>query len=299
MTEESNSQISAAPYSTAPSVSLREAREAAGLQLATLAAMLKVPVERLVALEEGRYQDLPNPTFARGLASSVCRVLKIDPAPVLQGLPQIADVKLVHGAAIQAVVDMPRRRRWPQLSATSLRSPIVWAGLLLALALALWWWLPPRDSAESLPSPSELPLPGTAVIAEPLAPVSQAESLPPPQQAVQVPQGPAPAEPQSAVPQALPVNRPSPAPVPSAQVAPAQPLIQLRARVTTWVQLNDAAGRELQQKTLQPGQTLDYDGQGPVQVVLGRSNGVDVIVRGQPYDTSSFASNRVARFEVN
>ena len=72
----------------------------------------------------------------------------------------------------------------------------------------------------------------------------------------------------------------------------------MRARETTWVQLKDIAGKELQQRTLQPGQTLDHDGQGPVLVVLGRSSGVDVIVRGQPFDTSSFASNRVARFEV-
>ena len=303
MTEESHSQIAAAPDSPVPSVSLREAREAAGLQLAALAVTLKVPVERLLALEEGRYQDLPNPTFARALASSVCRVLKIDPVLVLRGLPQIADVKLVHGAAIQAVVDMPRRRRWPKLSSASLRSPVVWTCLLLLLALALWWWLPQRDSAQSLLSPPELPPQGAGVVVEPLAPTSQPMALPPSQPtANQVAQPTVVVEPQPAPPAISPAPsaaaQASVAAAAAVQAAAAQPLIQLRARATTWVQLKDATGRELQQKTLQPGQTLDYDGQGPVQVVLGRANGVDVIVRGQPYDTSSFASNRVARFEV-
>ena len=230
-------------------------------------------------------------------------MLKIDPVPVLRGLPQIADVKLVHGAAIQAVVDMPRRRRWPKLSSASLRSPVVWTCLLLLLALALWWWLPQRDSAQSLLSPPELPPQGAGVVVEPLAPTSQPMALPPSQPtANQVAQPTVVVEPQPAPPAISPAPsaaaQASVAAAAAVQAAAAQPLIQLRARATTWVQLKDATGRELQQKTLQPGQTLDYDGQGPVQVVLGRANGVDVIVRGQPYDTSSFASNRVARFEV-
>ena len=84
----------------------------------------------------------------------------------------------------------------------------------------------------------------------------------------------------------------------TAQSAQAQPRLQLRARATTWVQLKDGAGKELQQRTLQPGQTLDYDGELPLQVVLGRASGVDVIVRGQVFDTSAYAPNKVARFEV-
>ena len=238
MTEESHSQIAAAPDSPVPSVSLREAREAAGLQLAALAVTLKVPVERLLALEEGRYQDLPNPTFARALASSVCRVLKIDPVPVLRGLPQIADVKLVHGAAIQAVVDMPRRRRWPKLSSASLRSPVVWTCLLLLLALALWWWLPQRDSAQSLLSPPELPPQGAGVVVEPLAPTSQPMALPPSQPtANQVAQPTVVVEPQPAPPAISPAPsaaaQASVAAAAAVQAAAAQPLIQLRARAAT------------------------------------------------------------------
>ena len=69
-------------------VRLREAREAAGLHIAAMAAALKVPVRKLEALEAGRYDELPDLTFARALASSACRQLKIDPAPVLEQIPQ-------------------------------------------------------------------------------------------------------------------------------------------------------------------------------------------------------------------
>lgn len=67
---------------------LREAREAQGLQAGALAVALKVPVRQIEALEADRMDLLPDMVFARGLAASICRQLKIDPQPVLARLPQ-------------------------------------------------------------------------------------------------------------------------------------------------------------------------------------------------------------------
>lgn len=319
MTEDSSpssaSQTAAAerPQTTPPSQLLREAREAAGLQLASLSATLKVPVERLQALEEGRYQDLPNLTFARALASSVCRALKIDPAPVLQGLPQGGEVKLGSDRPVQASAIVPSRQGMFRLPAAfQLGAPLLLSLLVLVLAVALWWWLPQRDAemasegeadaaASEPPVPtlvSEEPVPVPAAAGSPLAapPVVVEPVAAPVPAAPLVPAAPAtpaaPAAPVSSAPAA------SITPVATAQSAQAQPRLQLRARATTWVQLKDGAGKELQQRTLQPGQTLDYDGELPLQVVLGRASGVDVIVRGQVFDTSAYAPNKVARFEV-
>ncbi len=320
MTEDSSpssaSQTAAAerPQTTPPSQLLREAREAAGLQLASLSATLKVPVERLQALEEGRYQDLPNLTFARALASSVCRALKIDPAPVLQGLPQGGEVKLGSDRLVQASAIVPSRQGMFRLPAAfQLGAPLLLSLLVLVLAVALWWWLPQRDAemasegeadaaASEPPVPtlvSEEPVPVPAAAGSPLAAppvVVEPVAAPVPAATPAAPVAPAtpaaPAVPVSSAPAA------SVTPVATAQSAQAQPRLQLRARATTWVQLKDGAGKELQQRTLQPGQTLDYDGELPLQVVLGRASGVDVIVRGQVFDTSAYAPNKVARFEV-
>ncbi|NJM43298.1 MAG: helix-turn-helix domain-containing protein [Brachymonas sp.] len=68
---------------------LREAREAHGLHVAALAVSMKVPVKKLEALEADRLEDLPDAVFVRALASSVCRALKIDAAPILAKLPQL------------------------------------------------------------------------------------------------------------------------------------------------------------------------------------------------------------------
>jgi len=75
---------------------LRRAREAAGLHVAALAVSLKVPVRKLEALEENRWDLLPDAVFVRALASSVCRTLKIDPQPVLDRLPQNTAPRLVR-----------------------------------------------------------------------------------------------------------------------------------------------------------------------------------------------------------
>src|SRR3954470_24334715 len=66
---------------------LREAREAHGLHIEMVAAALKVSPQKLIALEADDIESLPDPVFARALAASVCRALRIDPAPVLAKLP--------------------------------------------------------------------------------------------------------------------------------------------------------------------------------------------------------------------
>ena len=77
---------------------LREAREAAGLHVGALAVSLKVPVKKLEALEADDLEQLPDAVFARALAATVCRSLKVDPEPVLARLPQLHTPPLQVGS---------------------------------------------------------------------------------------------------------------------------------------------------------------------------------------------------------
>jgi len=72
---------------------LRAARERSGLQLPALAAAIKVTPRKLEALEADRLDLLPDPTFARALATAVCRALKVDAAPVLALLPRASELE--------------------------------------------------------------------------------------------------------------------------------------------------------------------------------------------------------------
>ena len=74
------------------------ARETQGLHIAVLAAQIKVAPRKLEALEADRYDALPDVTFTRALAQTVCRQLRIDAEPVLARLPQGGAHRLEHVA---------------------------------------------------------------------------------------------------------------------------------------------------------------------------------------------------------
>ena len=121
---------------------LRNARQAQGLGLDALAASLKVSVNKLQALEQNQFDLLPDAAFVRALAASVCRLLKLDPAPVLQRLPPIdAFKKTVQNRGIntpfhtrEAAVGSPSRMQFSR--------PAVLFGLALLLGALVLIFLP-------------------------------------------------------------------------------------------------------------------------------------------------------------
>ena len=78
---------------------LRLAREAQGMTLERLASTIKVTPAKLAALEQGQYDLLPDASFTRALAMTVCRALKLDPSAVLASLPAARPVSLAGGKA--------------------------------------------------------------------------------------------------------------------------------------------------------------------------------------------------------
>src|SRR5690606_2917556 len=81
---------------------LAHRRESAGVHVAALAMMLKVPVAKLQALEADRYEMFADAVYVRALASSACRALKTDPAEVLALLPGAAPAPLRIDKGINA-----------------------------------------------------------------------------------------------------------------------------------------------------------------------------------------------------
>lgn len=322
----------AGPPATGSVLTLREAREQAGVRVEALAASLKVPVRLLEALEAGRYDELPDRTFARTLALSVCRQLKLDPAPVLAHMPTAAQVRL--GESETALhTPMPKAggsvlTRAVAAPVQTLSTPAALAMLVLAVALALWFLLPQQDVPEPLaapeappaqinaPAPADAPAPDAVLAPTPQTPpAAAAPRQPEPAAPTPTPSAPplgaaapavaAPAVPAS-VPAALPpAPAPAPAPatpvplaVPAAATAdPAAPL-RLSAQQSAWVQVTGASGRVLLQRHLQAGEEVGFAHDLPLQVVIGRADAVQVAVRGQALDLAAHSRNNVARLQV-
>lgn len=310
---------------------LREARQAQGLEIDALASMIKVAPAKLEALEQGRYEQLPDANFTRALAMTVCRSLKIDPAPVLAALPAAQAIPL---APQKPALNQPfKESRGANLSFDSgdnfdlktLLKPQWLAPILLLLASVGVYVMPdsvqwphwPGQGAEpvaSAPSAPAAAVPAASSVAlDASAPeLSASEANPSPADlasvASAIAESPGP-EAASAppVPASVVVTAPvaaATAAKPAASTASAAngaagsgPLV-LKARAPAWVEVRDGKGGILLSRHLQAGETVDLSGATPFKLHLGNSAGLDVIYRGQPVELVSYTRNNVARLEL-
>lgn len=278
---------------------LRQAREAAGLHIAALAAALKVPVKKLEALEAGRYEELPDMTFARALAASACRQLKIEPAFVLEQIPDAVRPPL--GGATPPI-NAPFKSGDGSSSGgamTWLSRPVVWGvGLLLlaavAMALLPQGWIA-RFQASIAPEPGlAVTTPGgviESVVTSLPDGVPQASSQP-----ATGSDGAVAATGSGALVQAP--ATPAPTAAEPTLATSVSTLLSIRAVNESWIEVINGSGVQVVQRVLKPGETLDFSTAPPYSVVVGRADAVQVTVRGQPLDVMPYARNSVARFEV-
>ena len=286
---------------------LREARQASGMHIAALAVALKVPVSKLEALEADNFGALPDTVFVRALASSVCRTLKLDPAPILALLPQSQSPRLAtDSAGLNAPVKGSGGR---PSSATSFSSNstsrsvtlIVLALLVGALILVFF----PRQEPGAPVTPAN-PSEDRSVAAAEGAPAASALVLETPQEA------PVAAQPASGTVQTVAVPAGTEASATAIQsgvaasasagaggvVSPPAGVLVLRARSESWVQVRDSTGVSVLQRSLAAGESVSVAGRLPLSVVVGRADATEVLVRGKPFDLTAVSRENVARFEV-
>ena len=293
---------------------LRQARQAQGVALGDLAATLKVPVEKLQALEDEDWQRLPDVVFLRALAQTICRTLHLEAAPVLALLPQ----QKVTALAPQGGLNAPMRERGvPSILATNTKhSPWPWVVLLLIVLggggyLGVQWMAPEwvRGVSTTVSAPSDpagdSPLFSPAVPEEGdgggmgnMGDVAQAGEVPTVQAAALM--QPALPEEEGAQPGfAAPAPAAEPAAAPAAQAAASvSPVLRITAKGATWVQVLDAQQRLLIEKILQDGEVFSTSAPKPLTVALGKADLATVEVNGAPFDVQAVARSNVARFEV-
>ncbi len=280
----------------------RQAREDAGLHIAVLAVSLKVPVSKLEALEADRLNQLPDAMFARALAATVCRQLKIDPEPVLQRLPQMTPRLTPDHGGINAPFRTLDEKSRTGMS-TELSRPVVLAVLAILLGALVLILLPSfsRHSGEdaepvaSLPAPASRAKVATGEVAHPSGPPNTA-ALPP-----------SPPTANAALAAEVPASAAAPAPASAVAAlttaampadAASDAVLVFSAKAASWVQVTDARGNAVLRKTLAPAEVARVSGALPLSVVVGRADATSVRVRGQPFDLAPSTKSNVARFEV-
>lgn len=301
--------VDAAPPATAGEM-LRAARERQGVHLAVLAASLKVAQRKLELIEGNRYDELPDATFTRALALSMCRALKIDAEPVLSRLPQpqghgLDQVSLGLNAPFRDRANAGDGAEWPRVFSL----PVIGA-LLLAGAAALVYLVPSGSwSVDRLLSMFDGGTAAGVSATSASAPRANVEAAP---ASVVVPApSPLQASVQTSVPAtasvAPPVELPPAAGAVSAVVdtvfsapasaPPAGGMLTLRASAESWVEVRDRNGQILLSRTLAPGEAAGVDGAAPLSLTVGNAEATEVVFRGRPLTLAANRDN-VARMEL-
>ena len=298
---------------------LRQARESIGLHIAALAVSLKVPVKKLEALEADRFDLLPDVVFVRALASSVCRNLKIDTAPILERLPQTGSPKLSsQGMGINTPFRVPGDKRgssiWAQVS-----RPAVLAGLVFLLGALILFFLPTVKTGVDANNPNAAPKatntqPSRLAAIEAIAGAVSPGASTPHSSFSQVSLS------SSAVgPTTSAADLPSMAIASSSLLAPVDPLqalavpaspasavssvtstgiVVFTAKGASWVEVTDSKGVVVLRRTLSAGEVVGASGVLPLAAIVGRADATKVQIRGNLFDLTAVAKDNVARFEV-
>lgn len=299
MTESNRQDSPSAGAGPSAGTLLRTARQAQGLHIAALAAAIKVSQRKLELLEADRLSELPDATFARALAQTVCRSLKIDPAPVLAALPQATGSRL---AAVDGGINAPFRDRpghyHEPARLAMLASPAVWGTALIAAA-ALWVLWMPADWVSSIQTAISGPAPAASAASAP----AEAMTEPVPVAAVPEAVAAAPAEAASAAmtegaASAVVVSLPASAASAPAALPVAEVPLQLKASATTWVEVIDGQSKVLVSRMLVSGEVLPLDGAAPFKLKIGNAAGTEVVFRGQVVDLAASTRDNVARLEL-
>lgn len=243
---------------------LRAARATAGLSLTDVAARTRIPLRQLEAVEQGRYDTLPSPTYAIGFAKAYARVVGADEVSIATAVRgEIA--RLGVRQPEYAPYEMPDPARVPSRGLV-----VVAAGAALAvlILLALWYGTDLFRGGRSSPAPE-------ATTAAPLSsPASSPASSP--------------------VATAVPAASRAPAP------APTGGLVRLTATARVWLRVYDADDKTLYLGTMDAGGHFDVpaDAKGPM-VNIGRPDKLAVTLDGRPVPPLGASDHAVKDVKVD
>ena len=286
---------------------LAAARHERGLGLPEVAQQLKFGVRQLEALEADRFDQLPGGTFARGMVRSYARLLKVDPEPLLARIAGRFDAPDSNQLAARFSQPVP-------FSDGARRSTFVYLGLSAAILVVVGGVAYQWQNERKAPKQIALVKPKAEPAARKPAPAAQQASTPAPSveapAAIEekkpsvAPKKPAAEEKKAGekkVEEAKAVER-KPAPVAKAVDAPPPSGVhRIVLRVETdeaWLEVTDAAGRQLVSSLNPAGSERVVQGRGPFTLVIGNASHVRVLHNDHELDLKPYTRVEVARFTI-
>lgn len=248
---------------------LRQARDAAGLSAADVAAKMRVPVRVVESLEADDWERLGAPVFIRGqLRSYACAV----------GLP--ADSLVPESSTPIAPPELTPRTYVPAMQRMAEQAARRLVYVVITAAIAVPAWVVTRQHVDEAARPTA----SLDVL------VDDADSG------------------LAGSGNAYPVSPPSPfmasiAPIQSRQAprarAPAQAALALHFQGESWAEIHAPDGSLLEQALVAAGEERRYSAGEVGRVVLGNAGAVRVETDGRARDLEPYQRANVARFTVS
>jgi len=285
---------------------LARLREERGLALTDVAQQLKFAARQLEALEQERFEALPGGTFVRGMVRAYARLLKVDAEPLLG---RLAD----RFAAPDSNSLAARYKQPVPFSDGARRSTFVYLGASLGVlvavgAIAYQWYreqetrhppsvaAAPKAAAPKAAAPAARPAPVAAPAptetktaekpktAEKAAVVAKEKTLPVAEKSSEKSD-----KAEKALKEAALVQKPIPAGVHR---------IVFRCEEEAWLEVRDAAGRQLLSSLNPAGCERVVQGRGPFELVIGNASHVQVLHNDRLLDLRPHSKQDIARFTI-
>jgi len=252
---------------------LRRMRESAGLSIEDIASETKISSRILTALEEGKFQYLPEKVFSTNFVRQVGHLIGMDEDRLAGAFAEAWErFELASGShpAILALPPAPQRSiRWTLV----IPSILAVVGFLVAAVLIWRTWHQPRE------------LPGVAMAPTATVGISRPSPFLP---------SPAPATSATVLPAAAATQPPvSPTEAQDGYVAFT---VRVEPLGECWLRYRDATGRTARE-TVGSGETREFQLPAPVRLTLGNAGAVSVEVAGRRFTDLGMAG-QVVHLEV-
>lgn len=287
---------------------LRLARETQGFSTQEVAHQLRMSAKQIEAMEADQFTKLPEATIVKGFIRNYAKLLKIPAQPLLDAYLVIVPDKQQHSLTLMPASSMklvsdhqkPGSKRY------------LFVLLAAFVAISVWFFYQNFIQKPNPLSPTvDLVEPAVEALPEIALPIAERNSQ------AAAPAAVAPADTSAAgVTQAPAVTADNTSTSPAAEVpAPASPSanattadssavnapakLELNASQETWVSVADAAGKEIYNKILFPGNRETIEVQRPFNIVVGNAHGATLMIDGENVDLAPHTRVNVARMRVD